>query len=330
MTSTSLSRRALVQALSGSALMASLPPVMAQEFPAKPVKFITALPPGSGSDATLRVIGEIISKRWQQPVIIENRPGANGLVAISAFKQAGGDPYVFLQLDNYQVTTLPHLFNKLPYDPKTDLEPICPLSRNYFFVVVSANSPYKTLDDIVAAARKSPGRITYASAGNGSFGHLGGLLLQVQKGIEMLQVPFKDSTLAYSAVSTQEVDWALGSAASAGALEKGGRLRFIVLAAPSRAAGYPNIPATAETPSTKGFEIQGWTGLFGPRGTPAAVRDRINADVTLATGMTEVADRFRVFGYERFEASPQTFAQVIATESQAWGEIIQKNKLKLD
>ncbi len=330
MTSQALTRRDLARlslALSVAPLASS---ALAQSFPSKPVKIITSLPAGSGSDSALRVIGEIVGKRWQQPVVVENKPGGSGLVAITAFKQAGGDPYVFLQLDNYQVTTLPHLFSKLPYDPKTDLEPICPLSKNYFFVVVSVNSPIKTLDDLVAAARKSPGKITYASGGNGSALHLGALLLQAQKGLEMVQVPFKESTQAGIAVATQEVDWFLASAASAGALEKAGRLRFVVLAAPQRAEGYPQVPATAEQPTNKGYEVKGWTGLFAPRGTDAATRERIASDVALATAIPEVTERYKTFGYERFDLNPQQFSQVIAAETLSWGEVIRKNRIKLD
>ncbi len=326
----SMTRRKLLRAGAAVPLLSAWPMVRADDFPSRPVKLLTAFPTGSGPDVALRLVAEGLAKTWRQPVVVENKPGGNGFIAYEALRQSANDGHVLAQFDSNHLTTHPHVFSKLPYDPQKDLEPVRPLFRNYFFVVVSVNSPIRTLDDLVAAARRSPGSINYGSWFNGSPGHLGALLLQSQKGLDMVHVPFKQMAQLYAAVSTQEVDWALGSAASAGPLEKAGRLRFIAFAGPRRMEAYPAVPATAEASSTRGYQVAAWTGLFAPRGTALALRERISRDIAQVLATPEVAQRYRGFGYERFDADPQAFAQAIADETRNWSGVIQKAGLKLD
>jgi 3-(3-hydroxy-phenyl)propionate hydroxylase len=299
-------------------------------FPSKPVRLITPFAAGSGPDVALRVAAERLSRKWSQPVIVDNKPGGNGFIAIAALRQGAPDGHELVQLDSNHLTTHPHTFGKLPYDPQKDLEPVRPLFRNNFFVTVAKDSPYKTLDDIVAAARAQPGQVTYGSWFNGSPGHLGALRLQKLKKIEMLHVPYKEMNQLYTAVATREVSWALGSAASAGALEKAGKLRFIAIAGPQRSRAYPDVPSVDETPSTKGYEVASWTGLFAPKGTPQALREKISADLKEALAAPEVQARYRGFDYEAFDAGPDAFAELIRRETAGWGDIIKAANLKLD
>ena len=323
-------RRLLQQAGAALPLLTGWPLARAQEFPAKPVRLITAFPAGSGPDAALRLVGEGLSKTWKQPVLIDNKPGGNGFIAIDALRQAPADGTTMIQLDSNHLTTHPHVFSKLPYDAQKDLEPVRALFRNYFFVAVSAQGPLQTLDDIVGAARKAPGKINYGSWFNGSPGHLGGLLLQSQKGIEMVHVPFKEMSQLYAAVASQEIDWAIGSAASAGPLQKAGRLRFVAAAAPQRSELYPQVPATGESAADKDYIVASWTGLFAPRGTPLALRERIAQDVARVLASPEVVERFRILDYQRFDAGPQAYANVIASETGNWAGVIRKAGLRLD
>lgn len=299
-------------------------------FPAKPVRVVTAFPAGSGPDVALRAVAEQLSRKWGQPVVVDNRPGGNGFVAVAAIKQASPDGHQLIQLDSNHLTTHPHTFNRLPYDAQKDLEPVRPLFRNNFFVVVSKDSPFRSLDDIITAAKAQPAKVTYGSWFNGSPGHLGGLRLQKLRGIEMLHVPFKEMSQLYTSVATQEVQWALGSVASAGALEKSGKLRFVAIAGSTRSKAYPNVPAADETVGGRGYEVAAWTGLFAPRGTPRAVREKISADLLEALRSPEVQERYRGFDYEMFDAGPDAFAEAIARETRAWGDIIKAANLKLD
>jgi 3-(3-hydroxy-phenyl)propionate hydroxylase len=301
-----------------------------QPYPSKPVRILTAFPAGSGPDVALRVVAERLSKKWTQPVIVENRPGGNGFIAIGALKQASPDGHELIQLDSNHLTTHPHTFSKLPYDAQQDLEPVRPLFRNHFFVVVAKDSPYQSLADIVAAAKARPGQVSYGSWFNGSPGHLGGLRLQKLKGVDMLHVPYKEMSQLYAAVATQEVQWALGSAASAGPLEKAGRLRFLAVAGAARSKAYPQTPSVDESPATKGYEVSAWTGLFAPKGTPKALRQRISADVLEALKSPEVVERFRGLDYELLDADPDAYAELIRRETRNWAEIIKAANLKLD
>lgn len=305
-------------------------PARAQAFPSRPVRIVTAFPAGSGPDVALRVVAGRLAKQWAQPVVVENRPGGNGFIAIQAIRQAAPDGHELIQLDSNHLTTHPHTFTTLPYDPQKDLEPVRPLFRNGFFVAVAADSPYRTLDDLVAAAKAQPGRLSYGSWFNGSPGHLGALRLSRMQGLEMLHVPYKEMSQLYAGVASKEVQWALGSAASAGALEKAGRLRFIALAGPARSKAYPNVPSADESASARGYEVSAWTGLFAPRGTPLALRERISADVLEALKSPEAAERYRALDYELFDAGPQAFAAAIARETRSWGDIVKSANLKLD
>ncbi len=329
---TQWSRRRLITATGAiTATLCGLPShAQGDTFPSKPVKVITAFPAGSGPDVALRVVAERLAKKWGQPVVVENKPGGNGFIAIGAIKQSAPDGHELIQLDSNHLTTHPHTFSKLPYDPQKDLEPVRPLFKNNFFIVVAKDSPFKSLEDIVAAAKAKPSRVTYGSWFNGSPGHLGVLQLQRAKSIEMTHIPYKEMSQLYGAVATTEVDWALGSAASAGALEKAGKVRFINVAGPKRSKAYPDVPSVDENPATKGYAVAAWTGLFAPKGTPKAVREKISADVREAVAAPEVTERYRAYDYGLFDVGPDGFAEAIRNETRSWGDVIRAAQLKLD
>jgi tripartite-type tricarboxylate transporter receptor subunit TctC len=320
--------------LSFTAVLAAAPdPVQAQPaFPGKPVRILTPFPPGSGPDAALRLVAEALGRKWGQAVVVENKAGGNGFIAISTFKQAAAaaDGYQLIQLDNNHVTTHPHTFSKLPFDAEKDFTPLSMILRTSFFVAVAADSPYKTLDDIIAAARAQPGKINYGSWFVGSPGHMGALKLESIANVKMTHVPFRDFGQLYAAVANKEVDWALGSVASAGGLERAGKLRFIALAAAKRDPLYPDVPSTAENAATRGFEIKGWTGLYGPRGLPDALRDQIAASIAEALATPEVAERYRTLGFETPTYSPTELGALIRRESSEWAVVIKAANLKLD
>lgn len=305
-------------------------PASAAGFPSRPVRVTTPFPPGAGPDVVLRVLGERLGRRWSQPVVVENRPGGNGFIAVNAFRQAAADGHDLIQLDSNHITTHPHTFGRLPYDVQRDFTPIAMLLRTPFFIAVAADSPFESVDDIVAAARPSADAVTYGSWFNGSPGHIGGLRLLEQQGVQMVHVPFRDFGALYQAVSNKEVDWALASAASGGPMERAGRLRFLALAASRRDPLYPDVPATAEIRSLKGFEVSAWAGLFGPGEMPDAVRDRIAADIGAAMAEPETIEHFRSLGYEMPGLSPTAFAELIRAETRQWGEVIRAADLKLD
>jgi tripartite-type tricarboxylate transporter receptor subunit TctC len=316
--------------LTGAATHWVTPAAWAQAFPIKPVRIVTPFPSGSGPDTALRLVAERLTKKWGQPVIIENKPGGNGFIAIAAFKLGAADGHDLIQLDSNHITTHPHTFSKLPYDVERDLAPVRMLLRTPFFVAVGVDSPYKTLDELIAGAKARPGKLTYGSWFNGSPGHIGALRLQSMKGLQMLHVPYRDFGQLYASVATGDVDWALASIASAGALERAGKLRFIALAAPKREPAYPDVPATAELASTRGYEVSAWAGLFAPHALPLQVRDRIAADVADALASPEIVERYRMLGYEAPNLNPAAFTELIQRETREWAETIRMAGLRLD
>ena len=302
----------------------------AQNFPARPVRVITPFPAGSGPDAALRVVGEQLARKWGQPVVVDNRPGGNGFIAITAFKGTPVDPHTLLMIDSNHATTHPHTFARLPYDMERDFQPIGMILRTPFFVAVAPDSPYRSIEDIVAAAKARPDAVTYGSWFTGSPGHIGALQLQALRGLSMRHVPYRDFGQLYAAVSTREVDWALGSVASAGGLERAGKLRFIAVAAPRRDPLYPSVPATSEMANLREFDVSAWVGLFTARSTPAALTERLAADLREALDRPEVMERYRGFGYEAPRLTPAAYAQLIQRETAAWGRVIHASNLKLD
>ena len=312
------------------ALAAAAHPASAQQFPTKPVKVITPFPAGSGPDVVLRLVGDKLSRAWEQPVLIENRPGANGFIAIEAAKRAAPDGYTLVQMDSAQLTAHPHLYKKLPYDPVGDFDPITPLFRNYFFVVVPADSTWKRVPDLIAAAGARRGELTYGSWFIGSPGHLGAALLEAATGTRMTHIPFKDMLQLYAAVGNNDVAWAFGSVASAGPAYRAGKVRFLAAAAPQRVAGYTDIPTVAESGGPADFEVKAWTAVLAPRGAPKPALARVNEGVTKALSEPELRERLVAFGYEPFPMSPADMEKLMGAESRRYAEIIKRSNISLD
>lgn len=303
---------------------------MAQFKPTRPVRILTPLSAGSGPDAALRAIAQDLSKKWGQPVIVENRPGGNGFIAITAFKDLPADGHELILAEGGQLAVHPHTFRKLPYDPVKDLEPVRWVLLSKFFVAVSSNSRFKSIDDIVKAAKEKPEAVTYGSFYTGSPPHLGALKLQSLTGTKMLHVAYKEMVQLYTAVATGEVDWALGSLASAGPMERSGRLKFIAIAGPKRFELYPNVPASSESTTAKDFVVTGWNGILAPRGTPKDIRDKIANDISEVLASPQMQERYKTFGYEDPKLSTDAFARQIAKETAEWKHVIREAGLKLD
>lgn len=325
----SISRRHLTGLLASVALV-FVGHAQAQSWPSKPVRIITAASAGSGPDVSLRMIAEQLTKKWGQSVVVDNRPGGNGVVAINAFRGTAADGHDLVHLDSSMLTSNVHLYSKLPYDPQKDFEPIRPTLQTDFFVVVGKDSAYKTIDDVLTDARAKPDSLNYGSWGQGSPGHLGALRLQSTTGTKMQHVAYKEMPQLFAAVATGEVQWALGSMASAGPMEKSGRVRFIGVGAAQASPYYPSAPGMAGSATAKDFVANAWFGLFAPKGSSSAFREKIAADVTQAMASPEVAERYKTLGYNRFDMKPDEFAQYIQKETQIWGKIISDAKLKLD
>lgn len=327
---TSIPRRALGLAVALCLLGAAAMPAAAQDWPTKPVRILTPFPAGAGPEAVLRVIAEKLQKKWGQPVIVENRPGGNGFIAIDAFKRGATDGYDLIQLDNVHLVAYPHLFKKLPYDPVKDFDPLTPLFRTYFFVGVPANSKYRTVGNIVADAKARPGALNYGSWSVGNPVHLGSALLERMTNTQMQHVIYKETSMLYTGVATGELDFALGSLATAGPLQRTGRIKFIAVTAPKRHPAFPDVPTVAESGGPAGYEMTGWTTVAAPKNLPKPVADKIQHDIEAALAEPDIKDRYATFGYETFPTTRTQFNAFIAAESAKYADVIQRAKVSLD
>ena len=211
-------------------------PAAAQQasFPTRQVTVVTAFPAGSGPDAVLRLVSEKLSKRWGQPVLIDNKPGGGGFIAIDAAQRAPADGYTLLQFDSEHLAALPLLYKAKGYVTLNHFDPVAPLFRTPFFVAVPTESKWQTLKDLIGAAKAEPGKINYGSWAIGSPGHLGGEQLELLIGITMTHVPYREMSQLFSAVGTGELQWSFGSLPSSQGIYKAGKLRYIAVAAARR------------------------------------------------------------------------------------------------
>ena len=302
----------------------------AADFPTKPVRIITPFPAGAGPETVTRILAEKLGRMWGKPVIVENRPGANGFIAIDAFKRGDKDGHDLIQLDNVHLSAYPHLFKKLPYDPQKDFEPLVPLFKASFFFAVAANSPYKTVGDLIADAKARPGKLNYGSWSVGNPVHLGSALFETMTGTQMEHVVYKETSQLYTGVANGELAFALGSSASSGALQRAGRIRYLAVAGPKRLPAYPDVPTVGESGGPKDFEVVGWTSIAAPRGIDPAVAEKIRTDIQKALREPDVAARYAAFGYELHPLSREQFADYIRAESARFSQVIRKAGVSLD
>jgi tripartite-type tricarboxylate transporter receptor subunit TctC len=304
--------------------------VMSQTFPTKPVRSIAPYSPGSGPDSVMRILGEKLSRAWGQQLVIDNKPGASGFIAIGEAKRAAPDGYTVMQVDNTHMALQPHVFKQLPYDPVKDFEPVAPLYSTNFFIVVAANSPWKDVGDLVKAAKANPNEITYGSWGIGSVAHVGAAMLEAATDSRMLHVPFKEMGQVYSSVASGDIKWAFGTAATAGPMYQAKKVKFLALAAPKRLPGFADVPTVSEAAGPANFEVKAWVGLFAPKGTPKAAIDKINADVNTGLEAADVRERLATFGFEPYIGTPGELTKVIERDSRRFGEVVKRASISLD
>jgi len=302
----------------------------AQDFPTKPVRILTPFPVGSGPEGVLRLVADKLSRTWGKSVVVENKPGGNGFIAIDTFKRGATDGHDLIQLDSVHLSAYPHLFKKLPYDAKADFEPLAPLFKTYFFVTVATDSKYKKVADLIADAKAHPGQLNYGSWSIGNPVHLGSALFESVTGTDMQHVVYKETSMLYSGVATGELSFALGTNATAGSMYRAGKLRYLAVAAPKRVSAFPNVPTIGESGGPAGFEVSGWTTIAAPRGLPKAVTDKIQRDIEKALAEPDVREKFASFAYEPFTLNREHLNAYIQAESMRFGTIIKKAQVSLD
>jgi tripartite-type tricarboxylate transporter receptor subunit TctC len=327
-------RRAALAALTTAAITAlGIGHAQAQnaaEWPTRAVRLVSPYPTGGGPDAISRVLAEKLAKKWGKTVLVENRPGGNGFIAIDAFKRGAKDGHDLLQLDSVHLVAYPYMFKKLPYDASKDFDVQATLFRAFMMFVVPTDSKYKTLTDVIADAKARPGQLDYGSWSIGNPVHLGMEEFQFLTGTKMQHVLYKETTQLYGAVANSELPLTQGTAGTTGPLYKAGKLRFLAVAAPERLAAYPEVPTTAEAGGPKDYESSGWNVIVGPKGLPPAVSDKIRRDIAEALSEKDVLERFATFGYVPLSLQGPQVNAFIDAEAKRHEVIIKRAKIELD
>ena len=303
--------------------------VLAQDYPNKPIKLVVPFPPAGGTDTLSRAIAQSISTNTKWTIVVENKPGAGGNIGLDATAKSPPDGYTLAMGQTSNLAVNPTLYSNLPFDPVKDFAPIALISSQPLIVVVSAASPYKALRDLVEAAKKSPGKINMASAGNGTIGHIGGEIFQRRAGIKMTHVPYKGAGPAVTDLIGGSVDTIFGNSQSVGGLIAGGRLRPLAVTAAKRLPTLPDVPTVAEL-GYPGFEAATWSGLVAPAGTPKAIVDKLNAQANKALGTNEMKAKLAEDGSTPLGGTPEQFAAFIRSENAKWGAAVRDANIKLD
>jgi tripartite-type tricarboxylate transporter receptor subunit TctC len=310
------------------ALLASF--ALAQEYPAdKAIRLIVPFPPGGGTDIFSRAIAMKLTESVKWVVVVENKPGAGGNIGMDAVAKAAPDGYTIGMGQTSNLAINPTLYSKLPYDPLKDLAPIVLIADAPVVLVVSASSPFKSLADLVAAAKAKPGEVTFASPGNGTVSHLIGELFQSAAGIKLQHIPYKGAAQAMTDLIGGQVQSFMASVPSALAQIKGGTVRGLAVTSATRVRSLPDVPTVAEA-GYRDFDANTWYGLVAPARTPASVVARINAEVNKILTSPDVREKFAAEGGGPVGGSPQEFAALIVRDYAKWRKVVKDSGAKVD
>jgi tripartite-type tricarboxylate transporter receptor subunit TctC len=321
--------RRLQRASLAIALTSFVSAAAALDYPAKPIKLIVPFPPGGGTDISARTVAGRLSEGGRWIFVVENKPGAGGNLGVEQAVKSPADGYTVVIGQTSNLAINPALYAKLPYDPLKDLSPVVLLVSAPVVLVVTASSKYKSLADMIAAAKNDPGAITYASPGNGTVSHLAGELLQRAAGVKLSHVPYKGAAQALSDTLGGQVQSFMSSVPSALAHVKSGRLRAIAVTSARRSPELPAVPTIAES-GYPGFEANTWYGLLVPAGTPAPIIALLNAEVNRVLATPEVRARLASEGGDTLGGSPERFAAFLAAEHAKWGRVVRESGARVD
>ncbi|MGH6626981.1 MAG: Bug family tripartite tricarboxylate transporter substrate binding protein [Burkholderiaceae bacterium] len=311
--------------LCSAAFLLPAGPVFAQEFPSKPIKFIVPFPPGSGTDTSARYFGKKLTALTGQPVVVENRPGANGFIAAKALLTAPADGYTVFVGSNSSLAVNVALFKKLPYDPQSDMAPLTMMMRAPTVLVVPPDSPYKTLADLISAARAQPGKLNYAA---GSAGYqLMSEGLNDSAHLDIHKVPFKGASEALIAVASGTVDMAFSDITAAYELVRGGKLRALAVASDRRASVLPSVPYFGEA-GVPGFTAYVWVGAMVSAKTPKAETDKLANLLSQIERMPETREFYERLGAEVMNGGAEEMRKFQAAEIELWKRIAVKAKVE--
>jgi tripartite-type tricarboxylate transporter receptor subunit TctC len=306
-------------ALAGTANAQPTPDGAAAAYPAKPVTFVVPFAAGSATDQLARALGQSVSEQTKQAVVVDNKAGASGMLAAQSVARAPADGYTVLITTNTTHAANEHLYKKLPYDPVKDFMPVTALGKGSQVLVVSANAPYKSVADIVAKAKKEPGKLSFGSGSSSS--RVAGELFKQMAGVDILHVPYKSNPLAVTDLLGGQIDMMITDNATGLPHVKAGKLRALGVSTLQRSPLLPDVPTISEA-GVKGYDMGYWFAAYVPAKTPPAVVARLRELLVAATASPATRSFFESTGSQAYTTTPEALAKFQLEESQKWGRVI--------
>jgi tripartite-type tricarboxylate transporter receptor subunit TctC len=303
-------------------------PVSHAQYPAKPIRIIVGFTPGGPTDIMARLVGQKLTDKLGQQVIVEVKPGAGGNIAAEYVARAPADGYTLL-LPAFAHAVNPSLFPRLPFDTAKDFAPIALLSSAANVLAVHPTVPARSVGELITLAKARPGQLTYGSAGNGTASHLAGELFNMSTGIEMTHVPYKGSAPASNDLLGGHISAAFPGVAIVLPHTRAGRIRALAITSIRRSKQMPELPTMGES-GVKGFEVTSWYGLLAPSGTPPDIVQKLNAEVNRSLNEGDAIERLASFGAEPAHTTPHEFGEFIRSEIAKWGKVIKATGLRVE
>ena len=299
-----------------------------QPYPARPIRIISPFAPGGGNDVLSRTIAQKLTENVKQQVIVENRPGANGIIGTEAAARAAPDGYTIVLIPSGHAVNA-SLRRKLPYDSIRDFTPITLVGSSPLILAVHPSVPAKSVKALAALARARPGQLTYGSAGIGSSGHLGGALFETLTGAKMVHVPYKGMGLAITDLMAGHISLVFGTSASVMPHVRSGRLRALATTGAKRSPALPDFPTVAEA-GVPGYEAGLWYGFVGPARIPGDIVRRLNAEIVAVLKSPEVHDRLASQGVDATPSTPEEFGKLMVTDLERWAKVVQRAGIRAE
>ncbi|MFM2346467.1 MAG: hypothetical protein RL654_1220 [Pseudomonadota bacterium] len=318
--------RRLLLVLAASALV---PSAFAQAWPTKPIRLVVPFPPGGGTDSIAREVSQKVAAATGWTFVIDNRSGAGGNLGVDAVAKSAPDGHTLVLGQTSNLAINPTLYAKMPYDPQKDLAPVVVLAQSALVMVTGTSTPYKSVADVVAAAKARPGQLNFASPGNGTVAHLTSELFQKAAGIDTQHVPYKGAAQALTDVISGNVELYMASVPTLIGQIRNGKLRALAVSSAKRVDDLPSV-ATINESGYKGFDAVTWFGLLAPAGTPKDVVVRLNAEFNKALQNPELRRRLGDEGADAVGGSPEQFAALIRDEIPRWGRVVRESGARID
>jgi tripartite-type tricarboxylate transporter receptor subunit TctC len=319
--------RAWMSALAVVLAVTARPTLAEPGFPSKPVHIFVPYAAGGAVDVLTRTLGDVVSKQWGQSVVVENRPGAGGVIASQAVATSAPDGYTLIMVASGHATN-PFLYPKIPYDTFKDFTPVSLLASSPNILLVRADSPFKTVGDVIAAARAKPGSLSFAHAGSGTSTHMAGELLKSLAGVELNGIPYKGGAPAINDLLGGQIPLSFNNGPESVGQLQAGTVRALAVTTASRAPFLPDVPSMSET--VPGYDTEVWWGLLGPGGMPADVVAKLSQDFVAALNTDAVKERLGKLGALPIGSTPRQFDAKIHADYDKWGPIIQAAGMRAD